>query len=865
MGYYGIKTKEDFYGASFGMSDISLNNSYFDELDKLKTRRKNEVLQKAREQKIAEQNDYLAEQKRKAQEKLKELEIEAERERKAKEREELNAKVASGYKATTQGYQQFGYQNAQQYINQMEANYNALQKSIDNSISTYFEKHVKQENNAFEKVAKAEAGYEKVNRERKRRGRQVGPIRSLLSVLEDYSFNYSNIKHLDSGNIYIQLIHLSTKSGSTVHDYTTAPQKSYIPSVDDFITDVLPVYYVYSSDVITVPIHNVNAHEFLFNNYIDDILDKSRYMKNGYGVFTRVFFREDHLNNYMNTLHRNYHPTPVLDFFQDDSKFQYASFDDYVNANIEKEKKWNLYLAQKEAEKNGNTKKTYKNGDVYEGDFVSSARHGWGKMIYKSGHVYEGKWIDNLEGGYGKMIYPNGAIYEGDWFAGSRNGFGKTTYTSGDIYEGEWKNGKKEGTGKYLWAEGHVYMGDWKDDKREGLGEFIKSNGYTYSGEWMDGVYHGNGKLKYPDGDTYEGEWKNGEKNGFGKSNYFFNSNKGVYEGEYKDGFRNGTGKNILPNGDVYEGEYKDDKREGQGKFVMSDGRVYDGVWVKGKKVGIGTFTWPNGQVYSGEFKEDQINGQGTYSWPTGQVYSGEWSDGEYHGKGKLTMSGGAVYEGEFIEGDIHGQGTHSWPSGHVYVGEFIEGKRNGQGEMFYPGGDTYIGEWKDDIKDGQGQLKHTDGSQYSGGWKNDEKHGKGYVIENNEAAEVEWENGELVSRKVIYISAKFNGAHEFYMWLMMKANETIPKPFEGEARFDLWFTVDENGKVKVDDYKAIYMNFTEEEIKFNYEKEMKKIVKSSGVWIPATMQGEAIAQKQFLSISILPADIFINYRPIIN
>jgi len=40
-------------------------------------------------------------------------------------------------------------------------------------------------------------------------------------------------------------------------------------------------------------------------------------------------------------------------------------------------------------------KKTYSNGDVYEGDFVDGKRHGNGKMTYADGKVKEGRWEDD--------------------------------------------------------------------------------------------------------------------------------------------------------------------------------------------------------------------------------------------------------------------------------------------------------------------------------------------------------------------------------------------------------------------------------------------------------------------------------------
>ncbi|RYY68821.1 hypothetical protein EON63_24380 [archaeon] len=58
--------------------------------------------------------------------------------------------------------------------------------------------------------------------------------------------------------------------------------------------------------------------------------------------------------------------------------------------------------------------------------------------------------------GFGKMTYKNGNVYEGDWRDNEKLK-GKQTYNEqpyrGDIYEGEWKDGKGHGKGFYYWAD----------------------------------------------------------------------------------------------------------------------------------------------------------------------------------------------------------------------------------------------------------------------------------------------------------------------------------------------------------------------------------------------------------------------------
>ena len=41
----------------------------------------------------------------------------------------------------------------------------------------------------------------------------------------------------------------------------------------------------------------------------------------------------------------------------------------------------------------------YSNGDVYEGEWRSSRRHGEGRMQYSDGRMYQGRWLEDSPGG----------------------------------------------------------------------------------------------------------------------------------------------------------------------------------------------------------------------------------------------------------------------------------------------------------------------------------------------------------------------------------------------------------------------------------------------------------------------------------
>ena len=202
-----------------------------------------------------------------------------------------------------------------------------------------------------------------------------------------------------------------------------------------------------------------------------------------------------------------------------------------------------------------------------------------------------------------KKTYKNGDVYEGDLKNGAKDGEGKMTYKNGDVYEGEWKDDERHGNGKIIYGIGGQYNGDWFMDVRHGKGELIFNNGKAiYNGEWNDDKQNGKGKFKMSDGSTYEGDFKDGMMHGQGKKIY---SNGCVYIGDYKNHTVEGKGVFSCPNGEVYEGDYKQGKRHGQGKMTYSNGEVYEGVWKDDKPYNI-EFTISNAK-YGECLKETAI------------------------------------------------------------------------------------------------------------------------------------------------------------------------------------------------------------------------------------------------------------------
>jgi hypothetical protein len=161
-----------------------------------------------------------------------------------------------------------------------------------------------------------------------------------------------------------------------------------------------------------------------------------------------------------------------------------------------------------------------------------------GTYTYRNGNVFEGEWENNLRHGYGRMLYYNNCT--------PLDSFVET-------YEGDWKQGKKSGKGRFIWSNGDRYEGDFVDGRREGKGIMILINGDRYEGEWKDSVLHGFAKRIKANGSIYEGEFANGEKDGVGVEVF---DNGAKYEGGWKDGNKHGWGRDIATNGIKWEGEY---------------------------------------------------------------------------------------------------------------------------------------------------------------------------------------------------------------------------------------------------------------------------------------------------------------------
>ena len=86
---------------------------------------------------------------------------------------------------------------------------------------------------------------------------------------------------------------------------------------------------------------------------------------------------------------------------------------------------------------------------------MNGERHVKGILYYKNGIVYEGEFVHGQKKGNGQCRFPSGSIYTGEWLT-LMNGFGVLEKNDGTKYIGQWKNGKIDGMGDYYDSQGKL-------------------------------------------------------------------------------------------------------------------------------------------------------------------------------------------------------------------------------------------------------------------------------------------------------------------------------------------------------------------------------------------------------------------------
>ena len=109
---------------------------------------------------------------------------------------------------------------------------------------------------------------------------------------------------------------------------------------------------------------------------------------------------------------------------------------------------------------NGKGKKYFKDGRIFEGNFINGKKEGYGTIQNKKGVFYSGQYQEDARNGKRKEYYENGNIaYEGNFVNNNREGYGKEYYENGKLkYEGNFVNDKYDKIGKYFCEDGEYYF-----------------------------------------------------------------------------------------------------------------------------------------------------------------------------------------------------------------------------------------------------------------------------------------------------------------------------------------------------------------------------------------------------------------------
>ncbi|CDJ50019.1 hypothetical protein, conserved [Eimeria brunetti] len=103
----------------------------------------------------------------------------------------------------------------------------------------------------------------------------------------------------------------------------------------------------------------------------------------------------------------------------------------------------------------------------YLGHFVEGARQTQGCMVYRNGDVYEGEWLAGQKHGEGSYRFSaDGSVLSGRWVAGSLKR-GRWILPTGAAYVGEFELNKPSGKGAWVLPGGSQLLVEYTQQRRE--------------------------------------------------------------------------------------------------------------------------------------------------------------------------------------------------------------------------------------------------------------------------------------------------------------------------------------------------------------------------------------------------------------
>ena len=228
-----------------------------------------------------------------------------------------------------------------------------------------------------------------------------------------------------------------------------------------------------------------------------------------------------------------------------------------------------------------------KDKSIYKGSFnFIGKKEGFGIFIDSLGNKYIGQWKNDLFHGHGILLSKNGDFYQGDFISGKMEGFG--IYYSSKYkykYTGEFFDNKFDGKGKIIYEQSDIYNyyeGNFSEGYMHSSGNLIFNDGSCYKGNFNKNYFEGNGIFIFTNGRKYNGSWKKNRMDGVG----VFTWEDGTkYKGQYKNNIKEGNGVYSF-GANLYDGSWVDNLPHGQG-MLLNEGLRIEGIFRYGKIVEI--------------------------------------------------------------------------------------------------------------------------------------------------------------------------------------------------------------------------------------------------------------------------------------
>ena len=322
-------------------------------------------------------------------------------------------------------------------------------------------------------------------------------------------------------------------------------------------------------------------------------------------------------------------------------------------------------------------------GLIFAGQMSGEQRSGFGVAKWgEAGHRYLGMWQQNQPHGRGLEQDADGMpVYEGEWKSGKRDGFGTEFEQGKPVYSGNWSNNQRCGSGVMTKKDGNRLVGNFDGDELTGFATEYDADGVkVYEGEWKNGVRCGEGSLFLISGGRIDGRFKQGELTGTAVE--FNAAGSMVYRGAFSGTMRHGRGT-LFENGEaVYEGDFSHDRFDGNGKQMENGVTVYVGAFSDGMRSGVGASFRQGKPFYFGQWENGVRSGCGVEYHDGEPVFAGCFENGVRSGRGNeygrgvlqrevVCKNGEPVYMLEY--------GANGEPE---YIGAVYCGKRSGMGRL---------------------------------------------------------------------------------------------------------------------------------------------------------------------------------------